>query len=63
MLDNYDLWQAHDAEQERKLNMLPKCSCCGNPIQQDTVVCINGKLYCDSCLADYYTHDIEEFMP
>ena len=51
------------AEQDRQLERLPKCSCCGNPIQQDHVVCIGGKLYCDSCIADYFTHDIEEFMP
>lgn len=51
----------HDAEQERQLERLPKCSRCGNPIQQDNVVCIGGRLYCDSCIEDF-THDIEEFM-
>ena len=61
MLDNYDLWSAHDAEQERKLNMLPKCDCCGEPIQQDSVVRIGGKLYCDYCLDDF-RRDIEDFM-
>ena len=33
--DNYDRWAQHDAEQERQLQMLPKCSECGEHIQQE----------------------------
>ena len=50
MVDNYDIWDAHDREMERKLENLPLCECCGNPIQQDTAVRINGDCYCDDCL-------------
>ena len=53
--------ERYSAEQDRQLARLPKCTCCGNPIQQDHVVCIGGKLYCDSCIEDF-THDIEDFM-
>lgn len=53
--------ERYSAEQDRQLARLPKCSRCGNPIQQDHVVCIGGKLYCDECLDDF-THDIEDFM-
>ncbi len=50
--DNYDLWERHDAEQNRWLERLPKCSICGEPIQQDMAVCIHGDWYCDDCLDD-----------
>ena len=50
MVDNYDLWEEHDNEMQRKLENLPVCECCGEPIQQDTAVRIDGFWYCDDCL-------------
>ena len=44
--------EQYNAEQERKLEKLPKCAECGHPIQQDDAVCIKGKFYCDTCLDD-----------
>ena len=41
-----------DAEQEEKLERLPKCTECGEHIQQERAVCINGDWYCDKCLDD-----------
>jgi formylmethanofuran dehydrogenase subunit E len=34
------------------LQRLPKCTECGEPIQQEDAVCINGEYYCDHCLKD-----------
>ena len=42
MVDNYDLWVAHDNDMQREIEKLPLCECCGEPIQQDTAVRING---------------------
>lgn len=50
MIDNYRLWEMHDAEQERQLAKLPLCCLCEEHIQQDMAVCINGEWYCDNCL-------------
>lgn len=49
-MDNYSLWEAHDYEQERKLQKLPKCAICGEPIQQERAVKLFGDYYCDNCL-------------
>ena len=46
--------ERHDAECQRKLNKLPKCFLCGEPIQQEEAFhlktfCID-KWVCDECL-------------
>ena len=45
--DNYDLFVAHDREQEAKLQELPVCKCCGFVIQQDKAIYIDGDWYCE----------------
>ena len=42
----------YDAEQSEWLKKLPKCERCGEPIQQEDVVHIDDKYYCDGCLAE-----------
>ena len=59
MQDNYSLWAAHDDEQEERLKSLPVCSECGEHIQQEYAVKINGDWYCDNCLDDM-REEIEE---
>ena len=46
-LRDFDRW---DAEQQAKLDRLPKCECCGHPIQQEDAVNIFNRWYCDDCL-------------
>jgi formylmethanofuran dehydrogenase subunit E len=48
--DNYDLWEAHDIEMERRRMRRPECSLCGEHIQQEDAVCIHGEYICDECL-------------
>ena len=40
--DYNDLHDEYEAEQERKLNKLPKCDCCGQPITDDYFYNIDG---------------------
>lgn len=51
--DNYSLWLAHETEQERRLAMLPVCSVCREPIQDDVYYEIEDKLYCEDCLGGF----------
>ena len=58
--DNYDLFVAHEAEQERRMRRLPVCCYCEERIQQAKAVCINGDWYCNECIEEL-TEDIEDF--
>lgn len=46
---DFDRW---DREQAQRLAKLPKCSCCGEPIDQDKALELDGELICDSCIED-----------
>lgn len=50
----------HDAEQQEKLKNLPECCDCGQKIQQEKAVYINGEWICDNCL-DSYRRDVEDY--
>jgi formylmethanofuran dehydrogenase subunit E len=60
--DNYDKWLQHDAEQERQLQMLPKCSECGEHIQQERAVYYDGKWCCKECESDFWRRIREDFL-
>lgn len=40
----------YDSEQEEKLEHLPRCGYCNEPIQQEMAVHIENDWYCDECL-------------
>lgn len=44
---DFERW---DREQERALERLPVCECCGEHIQQEDAVRIGGDWYCDECI-------------
>lgn len=48
--DNYDRWEAHDAERQKELEKLPRCSECDEPIQTDKCYEVNGELICPDCM-------------
>lgn len=50
--DNYDVWERHDEEQERRLESLPCCSICGEHIQQDMAFHYDGFWICDDCIKE-----------
>lgn len=62
MLDNLDLWNIHEAEQERKLARLPVCSYCDEPIQDDFCYEIDGELICEDCLNDNHRRNTDDFI-
>lgn len=53
-------FERHDTEREAALEELPECCDCGEKIQQDTAVYINGEWLCDSCL-DSYRRDVGDY--
>ena len=50
--DNYDLWVAHDWEQEKALEKLPKCDWCGEPIQSEYLYKLGNELVCEDCMEE-----------
>ena len=58
-MDNYSLWEAHEAEMERELAKRPLCSFCDNHVQEDHYYIINDKIYCPDCLNNFFRVDIE----
>ena len=59
--DNLDMYEAHDAEQEKRLERLPICIECGNPIQhEDAVETVHGWI-CDICLEDLRREIVAEW--
>lgn len=50
--DNLALFTEHEREHERKLASRPKCSWCGEFIQDDECFEIDCELVCVSCIED-----------
>lgn len=57
VVDNYDLWLAHEAEKEKALAELPCCEYCGNPIQDEHYYEIDGDIICEKCLNYHFRKD------
>lgn len=47
--DNHDAFRAHDDAQERRLEGLPICADCEEPIQEEYFYTFAGKNYCAAC--------------
>ena len=43
----------YEAEQEKKLSQLPRCSQCDNYIQEETAYYIEGEWICEDCMSEY----------
>ena len=54
MIDNYGMWEQHDAEQEAWLDSLPKCEDCGDPIQDEFIFEVDGDTLCERCMNKRY---------
>lgn len=48
--DAYDLWEAQDIEKSKKLERLPKCFHCGEPVQQEMAVHLDIGWLCEECI-------------
>ena len=51
--DPLNFFNQRDREQARRMAKLPTCERCGDAIQQERAVCINGFWYCDECIEHY----------
>ena len=51
--DNYDAFCQHEAEQQAKLDKLPKCCECKEPIQTEDCYAFNDELYCLDCMEEH----------
>lgn len=49
VIDNFTLWEAHDREERERLDRLPLCECCNQPIQQEKAVYYNDQWFCEDC--------------
>ncbi len=59
--DNYDMWLAHEAEQERLLERLPVCRRCGKRIQEEHYFYLEGRIYCEDCMNEKYRRHVEDY--
>ncbi len=60
-MDNYDLFERHEAEQEKWLAKRPICSCCEEHIQDDRLYIINDEFICPDCIEDF-SHCTDDYM-
>lgn len=60
--DNYDIWEAHEREQERRLARLPVCADCGEPVQDDHFYLINDEVICPNCLEAGYRKEVDDYV-
>lgn len=60
--DYNDLFARHDAEQQAKLDKLPKCDYCGEPITDEHLYDINGDIICEECLKDNFRKQVEDYV-
>lgn len=51
----------HDMEQCRKLDILPVCENCGEPIQDEHLFLINDEFLCWECLKENYRKRTEDY--
>ena len=49
-LADFDRW---DAEQNKRLEQLPVCADCDNPIQDEEAYYIHGEWICETCMDTY----------
>lgn len=50
-----------DMEQARYEARLPKCDCCGEPIQDDYYWEIDGEILCQTCLNEQYRKFTDDY--
>lgn len=51
--DAYDMWEAHEREQQRWLEKRPVCADCQEHIQEERAYYINGDWICEDCMDSY----------
>lgn len=52
--DYSELHDRYEAEKQRELDKMPKCSYCNKPITEEHLYDFGGEIICESCLNDNY---------
>ena len=52
----------YDRRQQSRLNRLPKCDYCGEPIEDDYLYEINDVVICEECLCEHHRKDVEYYV-
>lgn len=52
----------YDAEQQRRMDKLPVCADCGEPVQADHFYLINDEVICPDCLEAGYRKAVEDYV-
>lgn len=60
--DPTDLFCQHDAAQQKKLNKLPVCIECDEPIQDEVCFEINDEVICPDCLVKNHRKWTEDYI-
>lgn len=61
-MSNYELWERHQAEQDRAEARFPTCSECGHKIYEVMCYEINDEPICDDCMENNHRRFTECFM-
>ena len=54
--------ELYAAQQDRRLDRLPVCACCGEAIQQEKAVYYNDQWCCEDCESDFWQDIREDFL-
>ena len=55
-------FEAYDREQSKRLENLPVCADCDNPVQDDHYYLINDEVICPHCLEAGYRKETEDYI-
>ena len=54
-------YDRYDAECEDRLDRLPRCIDCGEPIQDEYLYDLNGDIFCEECLKNNFRKNTEDY--
>lgn len=55
-------YERYSADQERELDRLPRCSECGEAIQDEYCYLINDEAICESCMVQNYRKPVDDLI-
>ena len=60
--DYTDLFDQHEAEQQRRIDRLPKCDCCDEPVTDEYFYEINSDVICEECLKTHFRKLVDDYI-
>lgn len=53
---------AYELEQEKRIEKLPRCSCCDEPITDEYCYMVNDEPVCERCMDRHYRVPVEDLI-